>query len=119
MAGFANRLMPIRSIRTRATAKATLQTRFAQFFFEPEFGLPKADFARCEHDRECGQEAAHASAYQHLRISEVTISQPFLQFCKFHLHDAGDAGDACNIMRARAQTCRADDAGKNAPFTFR
>jgi hypothetical protein len=45
----------------------------AKFFFEPGFGLPKVDFARCKRGRECCQEAAHVSAHQDLHPTEVTI----------------------------------------------
>ena len=119
MAASANRLMPIRSIRACATAKAMLRTRCTQIFFEPGFGLPKVDFARCKRRRECCHEAAHVSAHQDLHPTEVTISQAFLQFFKFRLRDAGGADHACNIMPARAGRRRADGAHENIPFIFR
>jgi hypothetical protein len=78
MADFANRLMPIRSIRARATAKAALPERFVQFFFGAQSGVPNTDFVRCKCRRECCPEAVHAIADQDLRTAEVAISQPFL-----------------------------------------
>jgi hypothetical protein len=74
---FRESVMPIRSIRARATAEAMLPERFVQLFFGAQSGVPNADFVRCKCRRECCREAVHAIADQDLRTAEVTISQAF------------------------------------------
>jgi hypothetical protein len=117
MSDFANRLMPIRSIRVRATAKAAPPGRFVQLFFSAQSGVPNTDFVRCKCRGECCREAVHAIAHQDLRTAEVAISQAFLEFRKCCSLDTAGDEDARNNIRARADVRRADGAREDVPYT--